>query len=54
VLYVTERAVFRLTDDGLQLTEVAPGIDVERDVIAQTAFRPTIGEVRTMRGDLFV
>lgn len=40
VLYVTERCVFRLTPDGLELTEVAPGIDVERDVLAHMGFAP--------------
>lgn len=53
VLYVTERAVFRLTNDGLQLLEVAPGIDLERDVLAQMQFRPHIGDVRPMRRELF-
>lgn len=53
VLYVTERAVFRLTSDGLELVEVAPGLDVERDVLAQMAFRPLVRDVRAMRGELF-
>ena len=44
VLYVTERCVFRLTDDGLMLTEVADGIDVERDILARMPFRPKIAE----------
>ena len=43
VLYVTERAVFRRTHDGLELVEVAPGIDLERDVFAHMDFRPKIG-----------
>lgn len=43
VLYVTERAVFRLGADGLELVEVAPGIDVEADVIGRMAVRPVIG-----------
>jgi propionate CoA-transferase len=48
VLYVTERCVFRLTLDGLQLIEVAPGIDVERDILAHMGFRPIIGGVTVM------
>jgi len=43
-LYVTERCVFVLTPDGLELTEVAPGIDIERDILAQMDFKPIIRE----------
>lgn len=42
VLYVTERAVFHLTDDGLELIEVAPGIDWEADVLDRMAFTPAV------------
>ncbi|MFT4463840.1 MAG: hypothetical protein ACMX3H_02365 [Sodalis sp. (in: enterobacteria)] len=33
VLFVTERAVFRVVDGALKLTEIAPGIDLERDIL---------------------
>ena len=46
VVYVTERAVFRLTPKGLVLSEVAPGIDVKRDVIARMQFAPVIERSR--------
>lgn len=39
-LYVTERCVLRLSSEGIELIEVAPGIDVERDIMAQMDFRP--------------
>jgi propionate CoA-transferase len=44
VLYITERCVFTLGSWGLELIEVAPGVDVERDILAQMAFRPTVRE----------
>ncbi len=54
VLYVTERAVFRLTKDGIELIEVAPGIDLERDVLALMSFRPILRDVRLMPAAVFV
>ena len=42
VLYITERCVFRLSDGELVLTEIAPGIDLERDILKQMNFRPVI------------
>jgi propionate CoA-transferase len=42
VLYVTERCVFRLTATGLELIELAPGIALERDILARMDFRPAI------------
>ena len=42
VLYVTERCVFVLTPDGLELSEVAPGVDVERHILSQMDFKPIV------------
>jgi propionate CoA-transferase len=54
VLYVTERCVFRLADDGLELIEIAPGIDLERDILAQMSFRPKISaNLRLMDARIF-
>jgi propionate CoA-transferase len=53
VLYVTERCVFRLTLDGLELIEIAPGVDLERDILARMDFRPIVREPKLMDGRLF-
>ncbi|MDR7376601.1 propionate CoA-transferase [Rhodoferax ferrireducens] len=53
VLFVTERAVFQLTTDGLELTEIAPGVDLERDVLAHMGFKPIMKNVKTMDAGLF-
>ena len=42
VLYVTERCVFALRPDGLELVEVAPGVDIERDILALMDFKPIV------------
>jgi len=55
VLYVTERCVFRLTPDGLELTEIAPGIDLEKDVLAHVGFTPIIdGDPALMDARIFL
>jgi propionate CoA-transferase len=53
VLYVTERCVFTLTPDGMELTEVAPGIDVERDILARMAFKPIVRAPKPMDSRIF-
>jgi propionate CoA-transferase len=53
VLYVTERCVFRLEETGLALIEVAPGIDLERDILQRLPFRPTIIGPREMDPRVF-
>lgn len=54
VLYVTERAVFRLTQQGLELVELAPGINLQSQVLDQMEFAPRIGEYHIMPGECFV
>jgi propionate CoA-transferase len=53
VLYVTERAVFRLLDDAIELIEVAPGIDLDRQVLELMPFTPVIRSVRPMPSHVF-
>ena len=51
---MTERAVFCVGPDGLELIEIAPGLDPERDVIAHMGFRPRVSSaLRTMDARIF-
>jgi len=53
VFYITERCVFKLSDGQLELIEVAPGIDLEKDILAHMEFRPVIRQVAPMDPRLF-
>lgn len=54
VMYITERCVFELQDGKLVLTEIAPGIDLEKDILAQMDFEPVISEnLKVMDEDIF-
>ncbi|PKO34072.1 MAG: acyl CoA:acetate/3-ketoacid CoA transferase [Betaproteobacteria bacterium HGW-Betaproteobacteria-7] len=54
VVYITERCVFQLTAEGLELTEIAPGVDLQRDILDKMAFRPLLrGEPKLMDPRIF-
>ncbi len=53
VIYVTERCVFRLVENGLELIEVAPGVDIERDILARMDFRPIVCDPVLMDAAIF-
>ncbi len=54
VRYLTERCVLRLTTSGLEVSEIAPGLDLERDVLAQLPFRPAVAfDLRIMDAEIF-
>lgn len=54
VLFVTERCVFRVTPEGLTLIEIAPGIDLQKDVLDQMDFKPVVAkDLKVMDPKLF-
>ncbi len=54
MLYVTERCVLQLTPDGLELIEIAPWLDLEKDILAHIGFTPIInGAPRLMDSRIF-
>ncbi len=54
VLYVTERCVFALRPEGLTLIEIAPGVDLEKDILAFMDFKPNISkDLKLMPSEIF-
>jgi len=54
VLYITERAVFKLTEKGICLIEIAPGIDLQKDILDHMSFVPEISnDLKSMDYKLF-
>jgi len=54
ILYITERCVFKLVPEGLLLAEVAPGVDVQRDILEKMKFKPVVpDEVPLMAEEIF-
>jgi len=44
ILFISERAVFQLTSEGLLLIEIAPGVDLEKHILAKMEFKPLIAK----------
>ena len=53
VKYITERCVFELKDDGIHLTEVAPGIDIRTQILDLMDFEPIVDDVKIMDNSIF-
>lgn len=53
LLYITERCVFRYGEDGLELLEAAPGIDIEKDILDRLPFVVKADQVKRMPDDIF-
>ena len=53
VIFITERCVFTLTDEGVELTEIAPGVDLEKDILAYMDFKPIVKNPKLMDERIF-
>ena len=54
IMYLSERAVFKLTPEGLMLVEIAPGIDLQKDVLDKMEFKPLVSpDLKLMDAKLF-
>jgi propionate CoA-transferase len=54
VYYVTERCVFKLVEKGLELVEIAPGIDIDKHILPYMEFKPVINEPEPMDRRIFI
>lgn len=55
VTFITERCVFKLVPEGLMITEIAPGIDLEKNILSQMEFKPVIPDkIKTMNEHIFL
>jgi len=53
VLFVTERCVLELSEEGVELTEIAPGVDLEKDILAYMDFKPIVKNLKKMDERIF-
>ena len=53
IIYITERAVFRLNESGIVLEEIAPGIDIDKNIISKMGFIPILGSIKEMDTRIF-
>ena len=54
IMFVTERCVFRLLNGEVTLTEIAPGIDVEKDILPHMEFKPAISpDLKTIPSEIY-
>jgi len=52
-MYITERAVFEMKENGIHLTEIAPGINLQKDILDQMEFTPIVQKIKYMADSLF-